>query len=157
MNKPAYGVLISVLLWMLLLFFAVIFAVADVHGSRNVCPSTIFYALRWRSGFYAFLFLYQLALALFIVNAFFEEEVLSRRRVLGALWGISYLVMLSNICVINFVPILPMLILTPLFCLICGIYLLARGHHFSGILACSFSLCTWLVPILIELGHYTCC
>ena len=66
--------------------------------------------------------------------------------------------MLLNVLVIR-VPVLafPMLIATPLTCLFCGIYLIARQHYLSGAVASGLSLLTWLPPIMVDLLSHLYC
>ena len=102
---------------------------------------------------YGFVFSYQLAIALFIGNAFAEAEKTSRRVMLGILWCWSFAAMFTIACpvLLDAIPPFVTFSLTPLSCLLCGICLITFGHVFSGALTAGFSLITWTTPVLSSL------
>ena len=98
-----------------------------------------------------FLFAYQLVTALAVGNAFDGAGSRWDRGVFAGLGVLSFGVMLLDLPVIRIgleLPLGMMMIMTPLCCIGCGSYLLARQHYLSGAVICWSSLVSWPVPFL---------
>ena len=156
MNKLAYG--LSFLFWILLLLVAVILTanINETDSAIQIIEVLILTICR-SIHYYIFLFLYQIVLAIFIAKAFISEYNFTRRAFLCTLWGLSFLIMFLNVCIItNHELWLYMSLLTPACCLICGLHLIARCYYLSGTIVCSIAMCVWLVPMLIVIVSSLC-
>lgn len=149
---------VSAVLWMMFVLAAVALAADAEYRYGDSVVGKMLVALPRAIGFYMFLFSYQLVLAILIGNALMSESSPAHRIGLGVIYFFTFAVMLLNVLVIR-VPVLafPMLIATPLTCLFCGIYLIARQHYLSGAVASGLSLLTWLPPIMVDLLSHLYC
>lgn len=148
----------SAVLWMVFVLVAVALAADAEYRYSGSIVGKMLVALPRAIGFYMFLLSYQLVLAILIGNALTSENSLVHKIGLGVMYFFTFAVMLLNVLVTRFSELeFPVLIATPLTCLLCGIYLIARRNYLSGAVASGLSLLTWLPPIMIDLlSHWYC-
>ena len=148
----------SVVLWMMFVLVAVALTADAEYRYGDSLVDKMLVALPRAIGFYMFLFSYQLVLAILIGNALTGESSLAHRIGWGVIYFFTFVVMLLNVLVILFSDLMfPMQIATPLTCLFCGIYLIARRNYLSGAVVSGLSLLTWLPPIMVDLlSHWYC-
>lgn len=110
--------------------------------------------------FYGYWLSYQLIFALAVGNAFDMETDRSVRIKMAILWFYSFALMLATMIFVFFddlylekmMPV--MAVLTPLSCLSAGIYLIVRGHTFSGAITGALFLVSWAPPFGIYIFHF---
>ena len=149
---------VSAVLWMMFVLVAVALAADAECRYGDSLVDKMLVELPRAIGFYMFLFSYQLVLAILIGNALTGENSQAHRIGWGVIYFFTFAVMLLNVLVIRFSDLVfPMQIATPLTCLLCGIYLIARRNYLSGALVCGLSLLTWLPPIMVDLLSHLYC
>ena len=129
---------ISVAAW--LLTIGILVAVKGRHDAE------------WMIGLCGFGLSYQLILAVVLGSAFDAETELAPRRIFAMLWVGSFAVMLLNLlsaCYFAIRMTWVLAILTPITCIVCGLYTIHRGHNLSGAIAFSLSMVSWMSPIFM--------
>ena len=138
----------SVALWFFIVLFAVALNVDTNNGHYNIVRESV-WAFPHAIGFYTLLLGYQLALSIPIADAipFPSREERRARFVSGAVYALSFVVMLLNVLVLRFFELmLPMMFITPLTCVICGFHLTAHEHPYIGRYALWLALFAWVFP-----------